>query len=136
MLEDVLGLGCDILEVERLGDALRKGRDALVTRVLTADEIQEYERRMKKSEARGTLYLATRYCAKEAFAKAMGTGVGEKFSFQDLSVLNEPSGQPILVYSEKLRLWLESKRAFAKVSISDEQNYAMSTVILYSKTKS
>lgn len=134
MIEDVLGLGCDILEVERLGDLLRKGRDSFIKRVLTPEEILEYERRMDKAEPRGTLYLATRYCAKEAFSKAMGTGVGADFSFQDLSVLNEASGQPVLVYSERLALWLESKRAFAKVSISDERNYAMSTVILYTKT--
>jgi holo-[acyl-carrier protein] synthase len=48
--------------------------------------------------------------------------------------LNAPSGKPLLVYSEHLRLWLESRRAFAKISISDERNYVMSTVILYSKT--
>ncbi|MBU0783187.1 MAG: holo-ACP synthase [Gammaproteobacteria bacterium] len=134
MIEDILGLGCDILEVERLENLLRKGRESFIKRVLTTTEIAEYERRADKSAIRGTLYIATRYCAKEAFAKAMGTGVGEHFSFQDLSVLNQGSGQPILVYSEKLTLWLESKRAFAHVSISDEQNYAMSTVILYSKT--
>ncbi|WP_334119612.1 holo-ACP synthase [Limnobacter sp.] len=134
MIEDVLGLGCDILEVERLENLLRKGRDSFIKRVLTSAEIVEYERRLDKSAIRGTLYIATRYCAKEAFSKAMGTGVGEHFSFQDLSVLNQDTGQPILVYSEKLALWLESKRAFAQVSISDEQHYAMSTVILYSKT--
>lgn len=134
MIEDVLGLGCDILEVERLESLLRKGRESFIKRVLTPTEILEYERRTDKSAIRGTLYIATRYCAKEAFSKAMGTGVGEHFSFQDLSVLNQGAGQPVLVYSEKLRLWLESKRAFAQVSISDEQHYAMATVILYSKT--
>ena len=134
MIDDVLGLGCDILEVQRLEELLRKGRDSFIKRVLTADELLEYERRTEKSAPRGDLYIATRYCAKEAFSKAMGTGVGAEFSFQDLSVLNEASGQPVLVYSERLALWLESKRAFAKISISDERNYAMSTVILYTKT--
>ena len=134
MIDDVLGLGCDILEVQRLEELLRKGRDSFIKRVLTAEELLEYERRAEKSAPRGDLYIATRYCAKEAFSKAMGTGVGAEFSFQDLSVLNAPSGQPFLVYSESLRLWLESKRAFAKISISDERNYVMSTVILYSKT--
>lgn len=134
MIEDILGLGCDILEVERLENLLRKGRESFIKRVLTPAEILEYECRVDKSAIRGTLYIATRYCAKEAFSKAMGTGVGEQFSFQDLSVLNHDTGQPILVYSEKLVRWLESRRAFAQVSISDEQNYAMSTVIIYSKT--
>jgi len=134
MIDDVLGLGCDILEVQRLEELLRKGRDSFIKRVLTPDELLEYERRAEKSAPRGDLFIATRYCAKEAFSKAMGTGVGAEFSFQDLSVLNAPSGQPFLVYSDSLRLWLESKRAFAKISISDERNYVISTVILYSKT--
>lgn len=133
MIDDILGLGCDILEVDRLEGLLRKGRDVFIKRVLTPAEIDEYERRSDKSAIRGTLFVATRYCAKEAFSKAMGTGVGAEFSFQDLSVLNGDSGAPVLVYSERLQNWLQSRRAQAKISISDEQNYVMSTVILYSK---
>jgi holo-[acyl-carrier protein] synthase len=133
MIDDILGLGCDILEVDRLEGLLRKGRDVFIKRVLTPAEIDEYERRSDKSAIRGTLFVATRYCAKEAFSKAMGTGVGAQFSFQDLSVLNSDSGAPVLVYSERLETWLQSRRAQAKISISDEQNYVMSTVILYSK---
>lgn len=133
MIDGILGLGCDILEVSRLEGLLRKGRDVFIKRVLTPAEIDEYERRSDKSAIRGTLFVATRYCAKEAFSKAMGTGVGAQFSFQDLSVLNSDSGAPVLVYSERLENWLQSRRAQAKISISDEQNYVMSTVILYSK---
>lgn len=133
MIDDILGLGCDILEVGRLEGLLRKGRDVFIKRVLTPAEIDEYERRSDKSAIRGTLFVATRYCAKEAFSKAMGTGVGAQFSFQDLSVLNSDSGAPVLVYSERLENWLQSRRAQAKISISDEQSYVMSTVILYSK---
>lgn len=133
MIDDILGLGCDILEVGRLEGLLRKGRDVFIKRVLTPAEIDEYERRSDKSAIRGTLFVATRYCAKEAFSKAMGTGVGAQFSFQDLSVLNSDSGAPVLVYSERLENWLQSRRAQAKISISDEQNYVMATVILYSK---
>lgn len=133
MIDDILGLGCDILEVGRLEGLLRKGRDVFIKRVLTPAEIDEYERRSDKSAIRGTLFVATRYCAKEAFSKAMGTGVGAQFSFQDLSVLNSDSGAPVLVYSARLENWLQSRRAQAKISISDEQNYVISTVILYSK---
>lgn len=133
MIDEILGLGCDILEVGRIENLLRKGRESFIKRVLTLEEIAEYERRSDKSAPRGTLYIATRYCAKEAFSKAMGTGVGEQFSFQDLSVLNDEMGRPRLVYSERLLMWLNSRRAYAQMSLSDEQNYAMSTVILYSK---
>ena len=133
MISDILGLGCDILEVQRLENLLRKGRESLLKRVLTPLEMVEFERRTDKSYSRGNLFLATRYCAKEAFSKAMGTGIGEVFSFQDLSILNEENGQPKLLYSERLAQWMTQQNAFAKISISDEQNYVTSTVIIYIK---
>lgn len=134
MIEDVFGLGCDILELARLDSLLDKDRDRFVKRVLTPEEQVECEIRSAKSATRGRLFVATRFCAKEAFSKAMGTGIGAQFSFQDLSVLNDEQGRPVLSYSDRLQGWLESRRAFAQVSISDEQHYVMSTVILYSKT--
>ncbi|BET26044.1 holo-[acyl-carrier protein] synthase [Limnobacter thiooxidans] len=134
MIDDVFGLGCDILELARLDGLLGNDKARFVKRVLTVQEQAEFENRSAKSDNRGRLYVATRFCAKEAFSKAMGTGIGAQFSFQDLSVLNDELGRPLLSYSERLSGWLESRRAFAKVSISDEQHYVMSTVILYSKT--
>ena len=134
MIDDVIGLGCDILELARLDGLLDKDKARFVKRVLTAQEQAEFENRSARSIHRGRLFVATRFCAKEAFSKAMGTGIGAQFSFQDLSVLNDSLGRPLLSYSERLSHWLESRRAFAKVSISDEQHYVMSTVILYSKT--
>lgn len=134
MIEDVLGLGCDILDLARLDCLLDKDGDRFVQRVLTPAEQAEWSRRAAKSLNRGRLFVATRFCVKEAFSKAMGTGIGAQFSFQDLSVLNDELGRPVLSYSERLSIWLQSKRAFAQVSMSDEQHYVMSTVILYSKT--
>jgi holo-[acyl-carrier protein] synthase len=134
MIEDVIGLGCDILELERLNGLLDKGMERFVRRVLTPAEQAEFESRSAKSVNRGRLFVATRFCAKEAFSKAMGTGVGAQFSFQDLSVLNDELGRPTMQYSEQLAHWLQSRRAVAKISISDEQHYVMSTVLLYSKT--
>ena len=116
MIQDILGLGCDILEVNRIERLLHKGSEAFIKRILTAEEIFEYDRRAGKSAQRGILYLASRFCAKEAFSKAMGTGVGVHFSFQDLSVLNENSGAPALFFSKQLSLWLQSKNALSMIS--------------------
>lgn len=134
MGESILGLGCDILEVSRIKTLMDKDEDRFVERVLTPAEQLVYRERSRKSTQRGVLFLATRFCAKEAFAKAMGCGIGQQVSFQDVSVLNEANGAPRLQYSPKLQAWLDDRQAEAKISISDEQNYVMSTVILYSKT--
>lgn len=133
MIADILGLGCDILDVSRIEKLLERDQGGFVKRVLTEAERQVFDQRLAMSQQRGLLFLATRFSAKEAFSKAMGTGIGEHFSFQDLSVLNVNSGEPVLVYSEKLGKWLQSRQAFAKISLSDEKNHVMSTVILYSK---
>lgn len=77
------------------------------------------------------MFVCTRFAAKEAFSKAMGTGIGQVFSFQDLGVLNDNSGRPCLEYSGKLKQWMDERKAFAMVSLSDERAYAMASVILY-----
>ncbi|HEX4918946.1 MAG TPA: holo-ACP synthase [Limnobacter sp.] len=124
-------MGCDIVEVQRIEALLRKGHDSFVRRVLTPLEIGEYERRSDRAAARGLLYIATRFAAKEALSKAMGTGIGESFSFQDVSILNLESGKPFMEYSERLGAWLNAQSAQAEVSIADETNYAMATVIIF-----
>src|SRR5688500_13244949 len=124
MIDEVLGLGCDILEVKRLEEMLRKGHDDFIKRLLTPVEIAEYESRAEKSAIRIELYNVNRYSAKEAFSNAMNTVIRQVCSGQALSVLNLDSGQLILFYSERFTLWIESRRALAEVSISGEQNYA------------
>ncbi|HEX4879250.1 MAG TPA: holo-ACP synthase [Limnobacter sp.] len=132
----IIGLGCDIVEVGRIEALLRKGHEGFVRRVLTPEEIAEYERRSERAASRGTLYLATRFAAKEAFSKAMGTGIGESFSFQDVSILNLTTGKPAMRYSERLRAWLDARLAHAEVSIADETQYAMATVIIFNPLSS
>ncbi|HEX4842207.1 MAG TPA: holo-ACP synthase [Limnobacter sp.] len=127
----IIGLGCDIVEVQRIEALLRKGHDGFVRRVLTPLEISEYERRSDRGAPRGILYVATRFAAKEAMSKAIGTGIGESFSFQDVSILNQPSGKPVMEYSERLAEWLNAQSAMAEVSIADETNYAVATVIIF-----
>ncbi|NJM31672.1 MAG: holo-ACP synthase [Limnobacter sp.] len=124
----VLGLGCDIVELARIQRVLGKaelgaGR-RFVQRVLTAKEQEEFEARHAAFAPRGVAYLATRYAAKEAFAKALGTGLGKQFSFQDLSVLNHASGAPRLEFSANLQNRLQAMQAEAHVSLSDEKPWS------------
>ena len=126
----ILGVGCDLVSVLRIENLIQKTGHRFLKRVLTSLELQEYERRNTKSWRRGCQYVASRYAAKEAFSKAMGTGVGQAFSFLDLSVLNDQDGRPILSFSDKLSLWMQERHAVAHVSFSDEQSMAISTVVL------
>ena len=77
-------------------------------------------------------YCAKRFAAKEAFAKALGTGIGRVVSFQDLTVRNNENGKPHFIPSEKLRQYLVDKRHYIKahLSISDESQNAIAFVVI------
>lgn len=131
----LVGLGTDIVEIERLKKSFNFNEkevssNKLLERILTVPEQLVFKQRWAASPLRAVSFLATRYAAKEAFSKAMGCGVGQFFSFQDLTVLNEANGQPKLEYSDRLSAWLLDHSSIAFVSMSDEQNYAVATVVL------
>lgn len=131
----IIGLGIDIVEIHRIkhhfGDlSSTHCVNSFTKRVLTPLELEEIQKRFKTQSGKVVQYVAGRFAVKEAFAKAMGQGVGASFSFQDVTVLNNEKGSPILSYSNNLSSWMQSKSAQAHVSISHENNYAVSTVIL------
>lgn len=121
----ITGLGTDIVEIVRIEKALSRG-EALAKRVLTPVEYQTFSEH--KFPAR---FLAKRYAAKEAAVKALGTGIADGVSFQDIQVLNLDSGQPVLVFSGRFEeLCLQRNISQSFISISDEKNYAVATVVL------
>jgi len=100
--------------------------DLFVKRILCDSEQAEYQR-LNHSAA----FLAKRFAAKEAVAKALGTGIGRGVSFQDIQVVNNDSGAPAVVLSggaaEVLKSLGGSKLL---ISLADEQQYAVAYVIL------
>jgi holo-[acyl-carrier protein] synthase len=127
-----IGLGCDVLEVARVEGLVQRAGEAFVRRVLTPLEHTEYTRRSVLMAERGLRYLCTRFAAKEAFSKALGTGIGHAVAFQDVAVLNEPCGQPALHYYHDLQSWMVEHGLAARVSLSDERTVVMATVFVHS----
>jgi holo-[acyl-carrier protein] synthase len=122
----IYGIGTDIVNIDRVSNILNKNRDGFIKRVLTDHEIALFS-----NKADNAAYCAKRFAAKEAFAKALGTGIGRVVSFQDLTVRNNENGKPYFIPSEKLRQYLvEKKIAKAHLSISDETKNAIAFVIL------
>ncbi|WP_416307746.1 holo-ACP synthase [Neptunicella sp. SCSIO 80796] len=121
----VVGLGTDIVEIARVEKQLEKS-DRLAERVLCPAELEKF--RQHKFPGR---FLAKRFAAKEAAVKAAGIGIGNGVSFQDVEVLNLPSGKPYLHISGRLLDIVTSMGVTGwHISISDEQHYAVATVIL------
>ena len=122
----IYGVGTDIVNIERVKKILSKNRDGFVKRVLS-----EHEQALFANKADSAAYFAKRFAAKEAFAKALGTGIGRVVGFQDLTVRNNENGKPHFIPSEKLRQYLvENNIKQAHLSISDESQNAIAFVVL------
>jgi holo-[acyl-carrier protein] synthase len=128
----IYGVGTDIVNIDRIQKIILKNREGFIKRVLT-----EHEQALFANKADSAAFCAKRFAAKEAFSKALGTGIGRVVSFQDLTVRNNDNGKPHFIPSEKLRLYLlERGVKQAHLSISDENQYAVAFVVLEATDKS
>lgn len=90
----IIGTGIDLIELKRIEAALRR-QPRLSFRLLTAAERKVMD---TFTWSRQVEYVAGRFAAKEALAKALGSGVGGRFSWQDVSILPEQNGAPRLIW--------------------------------------
>ena len=125
----IYGIGTDIIEVKRVKSALEK-YPGFKTRVFTKHEITFCED--KKNKTARYISYAQRFAAKEAVAKAFGTGLGKTIFFRDIEVQNMPSGQPLIKLSAKAMELLIQKGPFdLTISLSGTKDFAVAFVILF-----
>lgn len=125
----IYGIGTDIVEIDRIAHILDKNPEAFIKRILNQHEQDLY--RNRAGTRSGASYVAKRFAAKEAFAKALGTGIGRVVGFQDLTIRSNDLGKPHFHVSEKLRLYLVSNNIKqAHLSLSDEKNQAIAFVVI------
>lgn len=121
-----IAIGTDIVEIKRIADVLERQGDKFIQRILTESEILEFQ-------ARGDSvpFLAKRFAAKEAIAKALGTGIGRGISFQHMIVSNDSEGAPKVELqanaAERLKQIGASK---ILISLADEKQFALAYVTL------
>lgn len=124
----IFGIGTDIVEVSRIEDSLLRFGEAFAQRILTEREWQAFE--LSQTKAR---FLAKRFAAKEAFAKALGTGLRGVATFQNIGVAHDDLGKPVLDLSPVLQELLDQRSIrFQHLSISDEKALAVAFVVLES----
>lgn len=122
----IFGIGTDIVAVERMSGIVRRHGDKFAARVLAASELDEY--RAASDKAR---FLAKRFAAKEAAAKALGSGFSGGLSLRHIAVAHDARGKPLLQfvgYAAQLADRFGIGEAF--VSIADEREYALAYVTL------
>ena len=122
----IFGVGTDVVEISRIEAALKRHGERFALRILCPPELERYKRHRLPAN-----YLAKRFAAKEAFTKALGTGIKSPANWHGVWVRNLVSGKPVLEFSDALQKLLKSKGVTsAHVSLSDEKGVAFATVIL------
>src|SRR5262245_42947724 len=126
----IIGLGSDIVDVRRIADVLERHGERFLDRIFTAAERARAERRANRAET-----YAKRFAAKEACAKALGTGLRGGVFWRDMGVINLPSGRPALHLTGGALRRLEAitpmgYRARIDLTITDEGPMAQAFVII------
>lgn len=108
----IFGIGMDVVETQRIQQSIDRLGDAFLNRIFTTKE-REYCDRMAFSFR----HYAARFAAKEAIAKALGTGIGEELNWTDMEILRKPNGQPYAVVSGRGKRFMDS-RSITRILIS------------------
>ena len=130
----ILGNGIDIIDIRRIKRVIDIYGNRFKKRCFLDSEINKSESREKKIES-----YAKRYAAKEACAKALGTGLARGVFWKDIEVQNDKFGKPkIKLHNHALKFLkklTKSNDCSIEVSLSDEKKYAIANVIIYGKEK-
>jgi holo-[acyl-carrier protein] synthase len=122
----IYGIGTDIVEIPRIEAALERFGERFARRILCEPELRRFCTHRKPAA-----YLAKRFAAKEAFTKALGTGIHAPANWHGVWVTNLRSGKPTLEFTTALKALLDLRGVgSAHVSLTDERGLASATVIL------
>lgn len=129
----ILGIGSDICDIRRIERLYGRFGEAFLHRVFTRTEIENAGDFTDPQRIFG--YYAKRYAAKEACAKALGSGVGSQVAFRQMEILRQPNGKPVLrLLGEGLStlnaLTPPGMRAKIDVSLSDDYPMALAFVVI------
>jgi len=120
------GIGTDIVRIARVAANLERFGERFARRILADSEFAEFT-----AAARPERLLAKRFCAKEAAAKALGTGFRNGLALRHIAVVHDALGRPGLAFEGRGReLVAELGVGVAHLSIADEDDYAVAYVVL------
>jgi holo-[acyl-carrier protein] synthase len=126
----IIGIGSDLCRIDRIEKTLARFGERFVARVFTETERLRSERKVERAAS-----YAKRFAAKEACAKALGTGLRMGTAWRDMGVVNLRSGQPTLQLTGKAAERLKSitpagHHAVLHLTITDDAPYALAVVVI------
>ena len=126
---EIYGIGTDVVNIKRMRDILKRKGDKFKKRIFRKKEIDYCEKKKDPPP-----FYAKRFAAKEAFSKALGTGISSGINFIDIEIINDKSGKPsIKVMGSTLKcLKKKIKKEKYKIylSLSDDSPWAQATVLI------
>lgn len=121
----VIGIGIHIIEIERIRYSIDTYKERFLNKVFTKNELEYCLSKSNKYQ-----HFAARFAAKEAVYKALATGWHENLSWQNIEILNEANGMPLVKLSGKLSSFLSNDKSL-KISMSHSKNYVTCVAIIY-----
>ena len=125
----MIGLGSDLIDIRRIEKTLLRFGDRFKTRVFTDKEIKKCDKRKESAAC-----YAKRFAAKEAAAKALGTGFRKGVYWRDLEVSNFVSGKPTIIFHGNSEIHLQKiskgDKTVVNLTITDEYPYAQAIVTI------
>ena len=122
-----IGIGVDIIKNKRIDLSIKNKN--FINRTFGKDEIL-----ISKKFTNKTNYFSKRFAAKEAFAKALGTGFRDGLNFKDIQIVNNKLGKPYYLITSKIRSLIKKKKKVKSfnlfLSISDEKEYSVAFTII------
>tara|TARA_B100000401_G_C52540844_1_gene593704 strand:- start:22 stop:405 length:384 start_codon:yes stop_codon:yes gene_type:complete len=125
----IYGVGIDIIEIKRIEKVIEKYGNRFKKRCFHKDEIIRSETKHNTVES-----YAKRYAAKEACAKAMGTGLARGVFWKDIEVKNNKYGKPFIILHNNAKNFLKENfncNCKIELSLTDEKDFAVANVIIF-----
>ena len=123
----VIGIGIDIIEIERIKKSIVTYGDSFLNKVFTTNEINYCLAKNNKYQ-----HLAARFAAKEAIYKALSSGWKKDASWKNIEIINEPTGLPTAKFFGKLKEFMGEDKDI-KISMSHSDNYVTCVALIYKK---
>jgi len=133
----IIGIGIDLISNDRIKKIIKKFDQNFKEKIFSKNELNDFENRYKKQEklnSNAINFFAKRFASKEAFSKALGTGIGRGIDFNDIEISNDKFGKPFIKIlnnkEAKIKEILNCEKFNIHLTISDEKSISGAVVII------
>ncbi len=121
----IFGTGIDIVEISRIATSYERYEKKFASKILHDDELNEFDVSTNK-----IAFLAKRFAVKEAFVKALGTGIRDNVHWRKMYIEHDDKGKPLLKFAAEFAEEIHADKLDVHISISDEKKYVVAHALI------